>query len=126
MLLSLSRSAALSSTTAGGLRIAAPPDLARSHVVGANQLDNVDRRREPINGVLAREDAAMSDAFGLDDEPVPMPQLVDRVADPRPGRELRRGDARRPATSQRREHLGDPNRPMPYLPPVHSLGRRLR
>ena len=73
MPLSRSRSAALSSTTAGGLRIAAPSDLAGSHFVGAHQLDNVDRRREPINGVLAGEDATMPDAFGIDDEPVPMP-----------------------------------------------------
>jgi hypothetical protein len=102
------RSAALSWTTAGGLRIAEPSDLARSHIVGAHQLDNLHRRRQPINGVLAREDAAMPDAFGIDDDTVPVPQLVDGVADPRPGRELRRRDACRPATSQRREHLGNP------------------
>jgi hypothetical protein len=67
MPLSRSRSAAApSSPMPEGLRgIAAPSDLAGSHIVGAHQLDNVDRRREPIDGVLAREDAAMPDALRI-------------------------------------------------------------
>jgi hypothetical protein len=55
--------------------------------------------------MLAAVDAAVPDALGLDGKSMTMTQLVDRVAHPRPGRELRRGDAALTSAGERREAL---------------------
>src|SRR5215208_5717723 len=75
------------------------------HRAGANQLDNLDRRRDAIDRMLAAVDAAVPDALGLDPKSVTMTQLVNRVAHPRPGRELRRGDAALASTGESRKAL---------------------
>src|SRR5215207_7364987 len=73
------------------------------------------RRREPtrqsrsatsaIDRMLAAVDAAVPEALGLDPKSVTMTQLVNRVAHPRPGRELRRGDAALASTGESRKAL---------------------
>src|SRR5215203_1305430 len=76
-----------------------------AHGVGSDQLDNLDRRRDAIDCMLAAVDAAVPDALGLDGKSMTMTQLVDRVAHPRPGRELRRDDAALTSAGERREAL---------------------
>src|SRR5215204_2669421 len=96
-----------------GVHSRAPPaetprrsrSLIDPHRAGANQLDNLDRRRDAIDRMLAAVDAAVPDALGLDPKSVTMTQLVNRVAHPRPGRELRRGDAALASTGESRKAL---------------------
>src|SRR5829696_6907160 len=52
--------------------------LSGAHRVGSDQLDNLDRRRDAIDRMLAAVDAAVPDALGLDAKSMTMTQLVDQ------------------------------------------------
>src|SRR5215218_9361393 len=53
--------------------------LPRAHLGGTDQLNHANRTRKPVDRVLAAVDAAMPDAFGLDAQPVTVPQLVNAI-----------------------------------------------
>src|SRR5215207_4777695 len=57
--------------------------------------------------MLAGKEARMPDAIGLDDEAVPMPQLVDAVRATDAGCELCRSNAGRATGNQGRQHLSE-------------------